>query len=314
MQYEESYYQGEEREGFYVAPMMKRFWAAQMEVLEIMDALCEKHGIKYYAYGGTLLGAIRHKGFIPWDDDLDVCMLRDDYDRFYQVAKKELPKGFRILTAKEDVYGTIGINGLFMRIVNSNEIDFSKERMEKYHGCPYVVGIDIFVQDYIPRNKEDHDLRNQMFDIVAGTARLMEKGEIEEEDMKDNIAAIEEMCNYQFDNETSMIGQLYYLADRISAMYTREEADYVAVVRHRMHGGEYPIKKEIYDDIIRVPFEKMTIPIPRDFHSNLVMHYGEEYMVPRIGVGAGHDYPVYKEQERAVIEKFGGMPESIRYE
>lgn len=313
MQYEESYFQGEEREGFYVAPMMKRFWAAQMEVLQVIDQICEKHGIKYFAYAGTLLGAIRHKGFIPWDDDLDICMLREQYDAFYKAAKNDLPKGFIILTAKDDTYGTVGVNGLFMRVVNSNEIDFSDERMEKYHGCPYVVGVDIFVMDYVPRNKEDHELRNHLFDIVAGTARLMEKNELEEQDKIDNLAAIEELCNYQFNEETSLVGQLYYLADRISAMYTKEEADYVAIVRYRLHNEEVPLKKEIFDDIIRVPFEKITIPVPRDSHSVLLMRYGEKYMTPVRG-GTLHDYPVYQDQERAVIKKFGGLPECIRYE
>lgn len=314
MQYEESYFQGEEREGFYVAPMMKRYWAAQMEVLEVIDHVCEIYDIKYFAFYGTLLGAIRHKGFIPWDDDMDLCMLRDDFDKFHQIAKNALPKGFHILTAKEDEYGTLGVNGLFMRIVNSNEIDISKERLERYHGCPYTVGIDIFVLDYVPRNKEDYELRNNMFDAVAGTARLLEKKELSEEDEIENIAAIEEMCNWQFDREKSLIGQLYYLADRISAMYTREEADYVSIVRHRMHGGEIFIKKEEYDEIVRVPFEKMTVPIPKQYHNSLVMGYGTEYMTPRRNYCVGHDYPVYKEQEKAIIEKFGSIPECIRYE
>lgn len=55
-----------------------------------LDRVCKKYNIKYYAAFGTLLGAVRNKGFIPWDDDIDVCMLRDDYAKFKEVAKMSL--------------------------------------------------------------------------------------------------------------------------------------------------------------------------------------------------------------------------------
>ena len=69
-QYPESYFEGEERNGFYIEPMMKRAWAAQIEVLLEVQKVCEKNEIQYFAEYGTMLGAVRHKGFIPWDDDI----------------------------------------------------------------------------------------------------------------------------------------------------------------------------------------------------------------------------------------------------
>ena len=59
----------------------------QMEVLDYVAAFCDENGIRYWIEGGTLLGAIRHKGYIPWDDDIDIAMLREDYTRF----RKEFP-------------------------------------------------------------------------------------------------------------------------------------------------------------------------------------------------------------------------------
>ena len=79
------FYQAEYRDGFFVDEERKKVWAVELDLLELLISICDKHGIKYFAIGGTLLGAARHKGFIPWDDDIDIGMLRKDYDRFLKV-------------------------------------------------------------------------------------------------------------------------------------------------------------------------------------------------------------------------------------
>ena len=94
--FDDSYFLGETRDGFYIEPMMKCAWAAQLEVMCVIKQICEKNDIPYFAYYGTLLGTIRHKGFIPWDDDMDICMLRKDYQRFLEVAPRELTGEYHI--------------------------------------------------------------------------------------------------------------------------------------------------------------------------------------------------------------------------
>lgn len=75
---------------------MKHAWAAELEVLSEVDRICKKYNIQYYADWGTLLATVRHEGFIPWDDDLDIVMKREDYKRFLEVAPKELPEGYSV--------------------------------------------------------------------------------------------------------------------------------------------------------------------------------------------------------------------------
>ena len=71
---------------------IENFKKIQLDMLEIFIDICEEHGLKYYLIGGSCLGAVRHGGFIPWDDDIDVGMPREDYERFSAIARERLPK------------------------------------------------------------------------------------------------------------------------------------------------------------------------------------------------------------------------------
>jgi lipopolysaccharide cholinephosphotransferase len=74
----------------------------QLEILEIVDAICKKHNIEYWLDGGSILGAVRHGGFIPWDDDIDIAMRQEELDRFIKIAPAELPKHLFLQTAESD--------------------------------------------------------------------------------------------------------------------------------------------------------------------------------------------------------------------
>lgn len=89
MDFSTDFYRDEVRYGFYIPTAIKQAWAAELMVLGEIDRICRKYNIKYYAEWGTLLGAVRHGGFVPWDDDMDIGMLREDYIRFRKVAPRE---------------------------------------------------------------------------------------------------------------------------------------------------------------------------------------------------------------------------------
>ena len=105
----------EYRNGYLITEKMKKVWAVELDLLSELDRVCKKYNIKYYAAFGTLLGAIRDKGFIPWDDDIDVWLLRDEYERLKQVAPKEFTGKYYY----QDWYNSCGRTWIFSKLRNS---------------------------------------------------------------------------------------------------------------------------------------------------------------------------------------------------
>lgn len=100
----ESFFESEWICDFYVDEKRKKIWAVELDILRKIHEVCEKYNLTYFLNFGSLLGAVRHKGFIPWDDDLDIVMPRDDYDKFITLESEFLDPYFLQLPGKDDGY------------------------------------------------------------------------------------------------------------------------------------------------------------------------------------------------------------------
>ena len=82
----------------FISSWTKEIWAIELDMLYKFMNICNKHNLRWWVDGGTLLGTVRHKGFIPWDDDIDVFMMREDYDKFVDIAKTEITGNYFLQT------------------------------------------------------------------------------------------------------------------------------------------------------------------------------------------------------------------------
>ncbi len=312
MKFEDSYFNGEIRDGFFVQPLMKRAWAAQLEVLEEIAAICRRHNIKYFAEWGTLLGAVRHRGFVPWDDDLDIAMLRGDFQRFLHYARQELPEDYRLFDISSDRY-----DELMARVMNTEEIKVEREFLKKFHGFPYGAGVDIFCLDYLPEDKEEEELLIGLLGVTNYLGNNWDSDEMTEEEKWENVREIEEMTNFHFDPDKPIRRQLLVLSDKISAMYWDAGGNEVSLIALMTKDRNYKLPLSCYESVIELPFENTMMPVPIGYDQVLRQRYGDNYMIPVKAWGT-HDYPFFKSQieklKRACQNQGLGFPREFDME
>ena len=132
-----------------------------IDILIDIDRVCKENDIKYTLYYGTLLGAIRHKGFIPWDDDIDIGMMREEYEKFIKIYDKNHSDIYELLTSRQKNY--------FLPYAKVNDISTTSYLDDVE--LPFGVSVDIFPIDYQNNDeqkaKKMFDLQNKYFKIIT---------------------------------------------------------------------------------------------------------------------------------------------------
>lgn len=299
MKFEHAFFLDEVREGFYVSGQMKRFWAAQLEVLEDIDTLCKKHNIKWFADYGTLMGVVRHGGYIPWDDDLDICMLRNDYDRFREIARRELPENYSVLDAQSDNYWSQVI-----RITNARDVIVGEEFLRKYHNFPYPAGIDVFGLDNLSDDEEEEKRRSELVRLVMTAAVSCELAGELTEDEREILTLIEESSGQKLDYEKPLRNQLYALGENLYRLFQDTETKYVAQMSFYLENGSHRYLRKMFSGDYHMAFENMKMPVPIDGIGKLKADYGDFMKISR--KGGIHEYPLFQHNEDLFIEYLEG--------
>lgn len=236
-----------------------------LELLVEFDRICQKHGIIYSIDGGTLLGAVRHKGFIPWDDDADVIMVRSEYEKFKRAIKKDLN------TEKfyfQDIKITPGYRWGYakLRRKGSKCVRLNQEHM------PYEQGIylDIFVCDNVPAN---YPLRCA-FNFVSYVYRKLfwsEVGRIENTGIKRIWYALLSRIPEE------KLKKSYF---RLLNGCSRYSPELVKCVTFPARNKVYGFKREWYTDVVDMSFENVVLKGSRKYDEYLRFMYGDYMTLP----------------------------------
>lgn len=300
------FFRDEVRNGFYISTPIKQAWEATLAVLDEIDRICVDNNIKYFADWGTFLGAVRHGGFIPWDDDLDICMLRDDYKKFRSIADEQLPSEFVIhdYERKEDHW-------LFLaRVVNRGQMCFEDEYLKKNNNFPWLAGVDIFIKDYLYKDEGLELKRDKNVKHLIALGNLIVEDNPGDEVIDSALSEVEKQYNVKISRELTpreMGIQLYKLAEQEMSEVMPDTADNVGqifpwVLKSGLRAGQ---DKQLYDRVVRLPFEDTTIPVPAEYNKVLASRYGHYLEIRK--VWEGHDYPFYEGQREEMEELAGDV-------
>lgn len=247
----------EVRCGFTVTRERKLLWACQLDMLKELLGVCERHGIRIFADAGTLIGAVREKGFIPWDDDIDMVMLREDYQKLCAVAGSEFKEPLFFQTIYTDrFYGN-----RHAQLRNSATTCIRTDGRYPRHNAG--VFIDIFVLDSIPSS-------------VRGAARMFRRVKRRMLGVKTAVKLVKHIPRWLYDR-LDLDGRMYRRYERELMAHYADRNRYVSKIS--LHWREFLFDKEDYADIVMLPFEDIMIPAPAGYDRILTINYGD-YITP----------------------------------
>lgn len=284
------YFMDEVRDGFLITSMMKRNWYVSLQTYNRFCDICDFYSTNCSITSGTLLGAIRGFGFIPWDDDIDAEILRVEYRRMISHGLEEkLPAEYWI---SDDTFSGNGYQ--IRKLLNNNTYNIPQEKLHENYGFPFANMIDIFMLDYIPDDKEDQLL---YFDIIeiCETLRRDENcnQHINPEQYQLRLNQLERLFGFSLspakDEEIGYLVLRYM--DLFMSKYTTAESSNVVQTLYYTKGEKSLIPKHLYNDYVYFPFENGTVRIPAGYDGILRRHYSN-YMLPIMNT-AFHDYPDY---------------------
>lgn len=244
---------------------MNEVWAAQLRLLEAFDKVCRGHSLPYFAGGGTLLGAVRHGGYIPWDDDIDLFMLRADYDRLLTLDG-DFDAPFFLQTAYNDV--GYGRGHAQLRLDGTAAILAGERGNYRFHQGIF---IDIFPLDYVPDDPAEQAAQRRRLARwnrwLAATVRY--PGSPHKTPLKTAVHYLLSPIPYRW---------LYRKMEEACRRYKNTRR--VALLSFEPQSDRWVMPAAAFAEAIMWDFESTQIPVPVGFDEVLTAAYGD-WRTPR---------------------------------
>ncbi len=271
----------------------------QLEMLLEVDRICKKNKIQYQLAEGTLLGAIRHKGFIPWDDDIDIWMLRNDYNQFIAVCEKELSEKYFLQTIDTD---PCYLNH-FLKIRRNNSLFLTSVCPDtKMHKGIY---IDIFPLDNVKPKTFSGKIQYLSTILITGLYVMKKLDKLYKSYRKRSIKRY--LCYLSFYLLKVIPDQVFVtMQKKVINDFNNEETEYVTQLLNNPKENYYKhmIKRTDFYDTIEGNFEGYKFPIPKNYDKILLRLYGNYNEYP----------PVHKQKSHHGLIKLKFPESDIVYE
>lgn len=260
-------HQIKEKEGFHTDPHLLPLWQVELDLLEHLLDVCRQHHLRIWMDGGSLLGTIRHQGFIPWDDDIDMCMPRPDYDRLLALQNAFQEPYFLQSAYSEDDYSR---GHAQLRRSDTTAIRPS----ECYRTFNQGIFIDIFPLDGInpdekQRKADIRYIRHVYKRMKAVNLDILYTGRWGQIFRKISSRRL-----------IKKIGRSNYFktTEDLLRQHSVDHCDQWAELA--FSGDDIIFDRHLFDETLWMPFEDMMVPVPAGYDTFLRTQYGDQYMTP----------------------------------